>query len=156
MKGIMSADLDSLSPICRYIYGRGVADQCKACLSHVSLCSDDERGTSPVFPAHAQGLSPYQDTRWKHHWCMTTDRLPCCSTQAWILLLAAPVMSSRCLSRTLSTQRRRTSVSCVGPFGKRGTACGIHYSARPDARLSFISIINRPWSPAQQQEHDCY
>jgi hypothetical protein len=23
-------------------------------------------------------------------------------------------------------------------------------------RLSFISIIDRPWLPAQQQENDCY
>jgi hypothetical protein len=117
----------------RPLTAEALPTKCKACLSHVSLCSDDERGTSPVFPAHAQGLSPYQDTRWKHHWWMTTDRLPCRSTQAWLLLLAVPVMSRRCLSRTLSIHRRRTSVSCVGPFGKRGTACGIHYSAGPDA-----------------------
>lgn len=106
-------------------YGRGAADQCKACLSHVSLCSDDERGTSPVFPAHAQGLSPYQETRWKHHWWMTTDRLPCCSTQ--ILLLGVTSMSRRRLSRTLDTPSSYQRVR------KRGTASGIHYSARPDA-----------------------
>lgn len=133
----MNANLDSLSPICRYIYDRLRQRRCRPSAKLASRTfpfAAMRRGARRQYFRHMYRVfRPIKTHDGNIIGWMATDRLPCCSTQALILLLAVPAMSRRCLSRTLSTHRRRTGVSCVGPFGKRGTVCGIHCSARPDA-----------------------